>query len=115
MATVRRILLLLWASGCSSGAVGDVALSWHFVDGRRCPESGAASVAIQIGDGATQSFRCAEGLRPAAVTLKDVSGDGVVIRASALSTDGAPLYSGTLDLDVLPSEATLTLYADKMR
>jgi hypothetical protein len=118
MSRMNRFFILrlgLMLGGCGSGAVGDLALSWSFVDGRRCSESGAAAITVQVGDGATQDFSCAEGLRPAAVTLQGLSADGVTLHVAALSTDEAPLYSATLQLDVLPSEATVTLYADKMR
>jgi hypothetical protein len=86
-------------------------LSWQFADGRLCPDTGAASMSVSGG----KMFGCAEGLSPNAVTLADVPADGTTITVQALSTELAPLYSGTLALDALPSAATVTLYADKMR
>jgi hypothetical protein len=101
--------------GCSSGATGTLMLSWQFADGRLCPDTGAASILVKVGDAASKSFDCDEGVPPQAVALLQVPGDGVTVGVQALSTDLAPLYAGTLDLDALPSEATVTLYADKMR
>jgi hypothetical protein len=86
-------------------------LSWQFADGRLCPDSGAASMSVSGG----KMFGCTEGLVPNAVALDGISADGTTITVQALSTELAPLYSGTLQLDALPSAATVTLYADKMR
>jgi hypothetical protein len=52
---------------------------------------------------------------PQAITLDGISAGGALLEVQALSAQGAALYSGTLDLDALPSSATVTLYADKMR
>jgi hypothetical protein len=101
--------------GCSSGASGKLALSWQFADGRACADTGAASMSLTVDSGAAQKFRCDEGLVPAAVTLMSVSADGATVRVHALSTENASLYAGSLDLDALPSSATVTLYADQMR
>ena len=105
----------LLAAGCGSGATGNLALSWQLADGRLCPDSGAASMSVRAGDAAARMFGCAEGLLPQAVTISAVPADGVTLTVQALSTELAPLYSGTLELDALPSAATVTLYADKMR
>lgn len=101
--------------GCSSGATGKLALSWQFADGRACADSGAAQIAITVDGGDAQKFGCGDGLAPAAVTLMSISADGATLRVNALSTEAASLYAGTLELDALPSSATVVLYADKMR
>jgi hypothetical protein len=101
--------------GCSSGAAGKLALSWQFADGRPCPDTGAASMAVRAGDTGAKTFGCAEGVPPQAVMLEGVPADGVTVTVQALSTEMAALYSGALELDALPSAATVTLYADKMR
>ncbi len=60
-------------------------------------------------------FNCDDGFLPAAATIDSVPRDGTTLKVQALSTESAPLYSGTLTLDELPSAATITLYADEMR
>jgi hypothetical protein len=101
--------------GCSSGATGKLALSWQFADGRACADTGASSIAVKVGDADAQKFHCDEGVVPAAVTLMSISAEGALLQVNALSSESASLYSGRLDLDALPSAATVTLYADKMR
>src|SRR5438552_4831684 len=101
--------------GCSGGASGKLALSWQFADGRRCPDTGAAAISIQIDQRAAEKHHCDEGVAPAAVTLQPIAAGGATIVVEALSTEAAPLYSGRLELDALPSAAMVTLYADKMR
>jgi hypothetical protein len=105
----------LWLVGCSSGATGKLQLSWQLADGRSCADSGAASMALTRDGGAPQSYRCEEGLLPQAIILDAVPAGGVTLGLQALSTQAAPLYSGTLELDALPPSAVVTLYADKMR
>jgi hypothetical protein len=100
---------------CGNGATGTLMLSWQFADGRLCSDTGAATISVKVGEAASQSFDCDQGVPPQAVALMQVPADGVNVGVQALSTDAAPLYAGTLDLDALPSSATVILYADKMR
>ena len=109
------VTLVVTLPGCSGGGSGKLALSWQFVDGRRCPDTGTASMAVHVGDQPPASYLCSDGLAPQAVTLEGVPADGATVKVEALSTDSVPLYSGVLDLDALPAAATVTLYADKMR
>ena len=113
--SVRLAVVAVGLLGCSSGATGTLQLSWQFADGRLCPDTGAASMTVRVGDGGTRSFACDQGVPPQAVAVEKVPADGTAITVQALSTQLAPLYSGTLELDVLPSSATVTLYADRMR
>jgi hypothetical protein len=117
MGPVRTLLylLLLLLGGCGGGGTAQVALSWQFADGRRCADTGAANVTVQVGSGMPATLDCASGLLPAATTIDGVPQNGTTLTVQALSPEGAALYSGTLTLDQIPSIATVTLYAEKMR
>jgi hypothetical protein len=110
-----RTLWVLVLCGCGSGATAQLALSWQFADGRHCADTGAANVTVQVGSAMPQTLDCAMGLAPAAATLDGVPQNGTTLTVQALSPEGAALYSGTLALGQIPSAATVTLYADKMR
>jgi hypothetical protein len=109
-----RLLAILALVGCSSGT-GTLALSWQFIDGRSCADSGASTMSVRVDDGQATSFACAAGASPASVMLAAVPRDGATLSVEANSPQGTPLYSGTLGLDALPSAATVELYADRMR
>jgi hypothetical protein len=109
-----RLLLVVLLCGCGSAGTGSIALSWQFADQRRCPDTGAATVEVKVSGAPPLEFDCADGVAPAAVTLDQVSLDGANITVRALSVEEAPLYTGGLELDALPSSATVTLYAGAM-
>ena len=108
-----RWLLLIGCVGCGSAGTAPLQLSWQFADGRSCADSGAGSVSVKAG-GDPVGFHCEDGVVPAAVMI-EVSKDGTTVHVDALSPAGAPLYSGSLGLDAVPSAATVTLYANAMR
>jgi hypothetical protein len=110
---VRRLALSVLVA-CSSGS-GPLALSWAFIDGRNCADSGASTMIVRVGDGKPIQFACTDGEPPASAMIAAVPKDGVTISVEADSPQGTPLYAGALSLDVLPSAATVVLYADKMR
>jgi hypothetical protein len=112
---MRPAALALCLGACTSGGSGTLQLSWQFADGRRCPDTGAAAISVRVGETASKDFACDQGVPPQAVAIEQVPAGGVTLGVQALSTDGAALYAGTLELDALPSAATVTLYADKMR
>lgn len=111
------LLASLLQVGCSAGTTGSLALSWQFVDGRRCADTGAATVDVRTDDHPTPaaSFPCENGFAPAAVTVDDLATDGVVLHVEARSPDDGLLYEGDLSLDALPASATVVLDAAQMR
>jgi hypothetical protein len=117
---MRAIFLVAVAAalGCGGSAgTGTLQLSWRFVDGRRCPDTGAVTVEVRIDDAKKPSatFACADGAEPQAVPLPDVPRDGATLHLDARSPQGAALYHGDLHLETLPASATVELYAQAAR
>jgi hypothetical protein len=108
-------LMVAALAGCGGGS-GSLQLSWTFADGRRCPDTGAATVEVRIDDAAkASSFACSAGLAPASVPLAGVPTGGATLHLDALSPQGSALYHGDLPLDALPVAATAELYAKAAR
>ena len=99
--------------GCGSPGTGTLTLSWSFVDGRSCLETGATTVEVTDGTsplGPLGSFACDAGLEPKSVTVTAVP-QSSTLTVSAESPEGAELYRGTVVLDGALSPARAILYA----
>lgn len=107
------IALGLVTAGCADPGTGTLALSWRFADGRRCVDTGAATVTVGA-PASLGSHACTEGQAPASASIDGVPRGGhLVVRA--LSPQQDELYRGELDLDVALQPTTLTLYATGVR
>jgi hypothetical protein len=125
MPCVRLFLfgLALTIAGCGSGdtSIGSIMLSWSFVDGRSCADSGASNVAFTWGSSQLGNVECNVGLAPAS-TMVMVPHSGT-LTVAALSpvmnavypTPPLDLYEGKLGLDEALLPATVTLYATAAR
>ncbi len=111
---MRAIFLVaILAAGCGGGGVGPLTLSWQFVDGRHCPDTGAATIVVNA-DTVLGTFACTAGDAPASVTIDNAPRSGS-LRVQALSPQMNELYRGDLPLDAAGLPSTVTLYVTGSR
>jgi hypothetical protein len=95
------VAVLLAASCGTPGAPGDLQVSWHFADGRRCQTTGTPLVVVEVG-GTRNAFDCVQGQEPATVTIAGVPAGSQQLAIGARTSDGSTLYQGTISVDVQP-------------
>jgi len=119
---VKFLLLAIALYGCGGdNSLGPLQLSWKFVDGRSCTDSGVSTIALTAGAGMPAELDCESGFAPAS-TLVMAPHSGT-LTVAALSPQMAAvypmpatdLYQGSLGLDEALLPATVTLYATAAR
>jgi hypothetical protein len=114
MTPVRALLLLAGlCAGCGDAAKGTLVMSWQFADGRRCVDTGAATVSVSASS-ELGSFPCPMGAAPASVSVDGVTpGSSLTVRA--VSPAGDELYRAGVSTDESLTPITVTLYATGAR
>ena len=108
----RACFLFVLAFACACGEApegeGTVALSWTFLDGRSCSDSGVERVVARPGDQAVAHLEtfCASGYGAARARFKLPAGAHSLV-VEGMSAQVTPLYSGRVQLD-LEAGAELT-------
>jgi hypothetical protein len=86
---------MLGASCGAAGGPGDLQVSWHFADGRRCQTTGTPVVVVEVG-GTRNAFDCSAGEGLAEVTISGVPSGPQQLAIGARTSDGSTLYQGTI-------------------